>query len=664
METSITSIKGIGEKKAELFNKIGIKTVDDLVNYFPRTYEDRSKLARIYDVKDSETVCIRATVFSDVSNSFKHSSCTLADESGKIKAIWFNNRFVKNQLKKYETYIFFGKIERRGEKRIINPIFEKEEKSAVTGKIMPIYPLTYGLNQKMIQSAVSSVFEGGYVQAETLPERLRNTYGVCSLEYALRQIHFPKDEESLATARKRLVFDELLSLQLALMQLKKANSAKNNFKINTDYYNEFCSLLPFELTDSQKKVISEINTDLKGEKSALRLIQGDVGCGKTVVSAAAMYSVCKSGYQTAIMVPTEILAVQHFETLSSLFEGKLNVCLLTGSMTAKQKSEAREMIASGKADIICGTHALIQKDVQYKSLALIVTDEQHRFGVMQRNEFLKKGENPHMLVMSATPIPRTLAMILYGDLDISVITSLPRGRKSVKTYAVGEDKRERVYNFIRREAEKGHQTYIVCPLALESEDEDLKNAEEYAVHLQNNVFKNLNVSLVHGKMNPSQKDLAMLDFKNGKTDILVSTTVIEVGVDVPNATLMIVENAERFGLSQLHQLRGRVGRGKDESFCILFCSCKTDVSRERMKAMTNTNDGFKIAELDLKLRGPGEFFGVRQHGLPAMKIADIGSDIEILSLAQSAAKQILTQKSDDTKLLLDKSRDFLLRAIL
>lgn len=645
LNCEITSLAGIGNARAKLFEKVGIKTVSDLLFYYPRDYEDRSRIVSIFDAVEDETVCIHATVFSPVNEkrinrSLSIYSAELADESGSINASWFNNKYIKNSIIKGESYTFYGKIKRIGSKKTIeNPIFEKDGKPKVNiGKIVPIYPLTAQLSLKTVQSAMLQAMKAVDEITEPLPFSMREKYNLMPLDEAIREIHFPKSFETYENARKRLVFEELLILALSMAEIRTEKvSQTNNFAIDTKYISEFKSLLPFKLTEAQDKVVSEICSDINRPFPANRLVQGDVGSGKTAVAAAAMYAAAKSGYQAALMAPTEVLASQHYESFIKMMGKELNICLLTGSMSKSEKEKAYSDILSGKAQIIIGTHAMIQESVIYKSLAIVVTDEQHRFGVNHRSIIAQKGNSPHVIVMSATPIPRTLGLIMYGDLDISVIDSLPPGRKPVATYAVGENMRPRINSFINKNVSDGRQVYIVCPLIEDENGSDLTNATDYFKNIQNNIFPHFRCALLHGRLKNSKKDEIMQNFKAGKIDILVSTTVIEVGVDVANANIMIVENAERFGLSQLHQLRGRVGRGTEQSYCILFNQNDGKVAKKRMEIMCKSNDGFYISEQDLNLRGPGEFFGTKQHGLPNFKIANLFTDINILKQAQQAA---------------------------
>lgn len=664
----ITALSGIGDAKAKLFGRVGVHTIADLLLYFPRSYEDRTKTVPIFEACDSETVCIKATVFSAVSERRINSSLSLytvelVDESGKIYATWFNNKYIKNSIIKGEIYIFYGKIKKIGSKKFIeNPIFEKESDSQiVTGKIVPIYPLTAELTQKTVQKAMNTALGLGGVFSETLPHDLIVKYNLIDFDSAIRNIHFPADIDEYNRARRRLVFDELLTLSLALAKIKKNKSAlEQNACIDTSVIDEFLRSLPFKLTKAQNHVIDEICSDLSGKIAMNRLVQGDVGSGKTVVAAATMYACAKSGYQSALMVPTEVLAKQHYENFKKMMNNhNINICLLIGSMSSKEKKEVYELIQGGHADIIIGTHALIQENLSYKSLALVVTDEQHRFGVMHRDSIVQKGNNPHVIVMSATPIPRTLALILYGDLDISIIDELPPGRKSVLSYCVDEKMRNRILAFIKKHVTNGRQVYIVCPLIEETENIDLKNVVDYADTIQNKVFPEFRCALLHSKLKSNVKEDIMTRFKNGEIDILVSTTVIEVGVDVANANIMIIENAERFGLSQLHQLRGRVGRGCEQSYCIMFNQSSGEIAKKRMDIMCSSDDGFYISEQDLQLRGPGDFFGTKQHGIPTLRIANLFDDMDILKQVQKSVSELF----DGTIMCTQKEKQALDRKI-
>jgi len=644
----IRYLKGVGEKRAELFAKKGIKTVEDLLYFFPRTYEDRSKTKYIADCENGETVCVSITVYSPVREHRIRRNMTVysmiaSDESGVMNVVWYNNRFVKDAFKTGEKYILYGKIAfNRNKIEMVNPMFEKGEGGKFTGKIVPIYPLTENLKQKTVQSVMETAIKEAGRLDEYIPDEVREKYKIAEINYAMRNIHFPDDFESYNTARRRFVFEELIMLQLALFSIKGNTEKKKGIVFEDTCIDEFLNSLPFPLTGAQKRTLDEILADCSGGGVLNRLVQGDVGSGKTAVAAGAIFAAVKNGAQAAMMAPTEILANQHKETLEAFFKDfDIKVVMLTGSMKAAEKRAAYEMLASGEADVAVGTHAIIQDKAEFKNLGLVIADEQHRFGVEQRAKLSEKGKNPHMLIMSATPIPRTLALILYGDLDISVIDELPPGRKTVKTYAVGENMRARITAFIEKNVKNGTQVYVVCPLVEETEKSDLENAENLSKKLQQ-TFPGFRVGLVYGKMKNTLKDEVMNDFADGKIDILVSTTVIEVGVNVPNANLMIVENAERFGLSQLHQLRGRVGRGAEQAYCVLISHGNSKIIKKRMETMCISNDGFYISEQDLKLRGPGDFFGTRQHGLPEMKIANLFEDGDILRDAQQAAKDIIS----------------------
>lgn len=647
-EYDIQYIKGVGEKRARFFNKLGIYTVDDLIHYYPRKYQDWSKTVAVSDAPTDEPAFIRATMITPVKESMIRKGmtlykCNFSDGSNVIHVTLFNNKYLAKSLRTFDEYVLYGKVERSFTSASMSaPIIEPV---ATAVGIHPIYSATPNLNSRAISKVMAAALDKIDEFDETLDESIMKKYGLCSLDFAIRQIHFPDCEENIQTARKRLIFEELLTLQLGLMLLKTKKSTKNNIPISRDCTAEFYNLLPFEPTGAQKRAVADCIKDMQSEKAMNRLIQGDVGSGKTAVAAAVMYTVAKNGYQSAMMAPTEILAHQHHESLSKLFESTgLTVELLTGSTKAKDKKEIKRRLIDGEIDIIVGTHALIQNDVEFKSLGLVVTDEQHRFGVEQRTNLAMKGDDPHLLVMSATPIPRTLALIIYGDLSISILDELPPGRQQIRTDVVNSGYHQRIYKFIKKAIADGHQAYIVCSLVEESESE-LIPATEYAEGLKNNVFSDYRLGLLHGKMKPKDKDKIMDEFARGEVDILVSTTVVEVGVDVPNATIMVIENADRFGLSQLHQLRGRVGRGSDQSYCILVSDSKSDAAKERLKLMKSTSDGFKIADYDLKTRGPGDFFGKRQHGLPNLVIADMLEDMDTLNKCRECAEEMLRYDS-------------------
>ena len=662
LEKPIQNLKGIGEKRAELFAKKGIKTVGDLLYFFPRTHEDRSVIKPISKCVEGETVCICATVYQDPQDRYVRrimliTSMLVFDDSGMINIVWYNNKYVKNNLRAGEKYIFFGTVSKnkQGRLQMATPVYEKCGNERFTGKIVPVYPLTANLSQKMVQSAMEEAFnEAGEIQ-EYLPEDIRNKYMMAEINFAMRNVHFPADFESYNIARRRFVFEEFLILQIALNERKDKNAyTKGVVFSDVKCVRELTDNMPFDLTGAQKRTINEICKDCKSGKQMNRLVQGDVGSGKTAVAAAAIFMAIKNGCQAAMMAPTEILAVQHYEYLSNLFEPfGISVVLLTGGIRAKEKREALEKIASGDADVVVGTHALIRENVEFKKLGLVVADEQHRFGVEQRAKLMAKGENPHMLIMSATPIPRTRAVILYGDLEISIIDELPPGRKPVKTYSVAGEMRNRIYNFVADNVRKGMQAYIVCPLVEETEKSDLENAEELKKKLSQ-AFSDIKVGLMHGKMKAKDKDEIMSAFVTGDVDVLVSTTVIEVGVNVPNANIMVVENADRFGLSQLHQLRGRVGRGGEQAYCILITDVENEITQKRMETMCASNDGFYISEQDLTLRGPGDFYGTRQHGLPEMKKANLFEDKDILKISQEAAKYIADRGIENYPLLKER----------
>lgn len=654
---SISELKGIGKMRAAAFSRKGIETVDDLLRFFPRDYEDRSHTKDIIDCVPNEDVLIKGIVLSPVKENRIRKNMVLytmavGDDTGVISMVWYNNRFVKNVFRTGEEFVFFGKINPKSRKKeMINPLYERAGKEKFMGKIVPVYPLWGNITQKIIQTTMAEAIKHKGTLKEYLPENIINENMLCGINEAIENIHFPKTFADHLRARERLVFEELLFLQLALMYKKEENEViKREPFGDIKCSGDFLEILPFEMTNAQKRTLKEILYDFKKDKPMNRLIQGDVGSGKTAVAAACMYVAVKNGYQTAIMAPTEILATQHYETFLKFFKNTdINICLLTGS--TKKKKDIYEKILNGEVDIIIGTHAIIQEAVQYKNLGLVIADEQHRFGVSQRAKLTNKGEGVHTLIMTATPIPRTLAFILYGDLDISVIDELPPGRKEVATYAVGEEMRQRIDAFIDKNVKTGAQCYVVCPLIDETQNGDIKNATELSLRLAKK-FPHYSVGLIHGKMKAGDKDDVMARFSKGEINILVSTTVIEVGVNVPNATVMIIENAERFGLSQLHQLRGRVGRGNEQSYCILFSQSSNDVTKKRMEIMCKSNDGFYISEEDLKLRGPGDFFGTRQHGLPELKIANLFKDMKILKKSRVVAQKII---AEDRSLSSDKN---------
>ncbi len=650
-QTSIQYLKGIGEARAKLFAKLGIKTVGDLLFHFPRQLEDRREIKAISDLMDGETVCVMASLASEIKSYRKGRRMSVtrvmvSDGSDLLKLSWFNAPYISATLSRGAEFAFYGKAIFRGRHfEMVNPVVEEASSIMTkTGRILPVYPSTAGLSQTHIRTSIRlalSELEGSF--PDILPEDIKNRYGFKNVMESLSDIHNPKTFEDFENARQRFAFEEFLILQCGIRLL--GNERKNYYATpvkNVKCIKNFAEKLPFGLTNAQRRVINEISSDIQKPTPMNRLIQGDVGSGKTIVAAAAMYAAAENGYQTVLMAPTEILANQHYKTLKKFFSPfGFETVLLHSGLSLPEKREAKKKISDGTAQIIVGTHALISKGVSFKNAALVITDEQHRFGVRQRLSLTEKGLGAHTLVMTATPIPRTLSLILYGDLDISVIDELPPGRKPIETYAVGEKMRKRVFSFLRENIEAGRQGYIVCPLIEESEVLSAKSAVEYAEKLRTGIFPDLKIEVMHGKLKSTERQDIMGRFSKGEIDILVSTTVIEVGVDVPNASIMIIENAERFGLSQLHQLRGRIGRGEHSSYCIMF-SDGGDIAKERMKIMCKTSDGFKISEKDLELRGPGEFFGIRQHGLPELKVSNLSTDMHLLSLAKTVAEELLT----------------------
>ena len=658
LQTDVRYIKGIGEKKAQALNKLGIFTLYDLVSYFPRRYEDRSQYKPIALTQDGESVCICAFVantpqLSRIRRGLDLVRLRAVDESGEVNITYFNQSYVKDNLHQGETYIFYGKIEVKGSRRsMTNPVYEREGmENRVTGRIVPIYRLSAGLNQRLLMQSVRQGLDScGELLPEVLPENVRERNQLVQARFAYENIHFPADFGTLELARRRLIFEELFVLACALGRIRGERVREGGIPVGEADLEEFWQTLPFSPTGAQRRAVQQAIEDMRAGTVMNRLVQGDVGSGKTLVAAALIWYVWKSGLGSAFMAPTEILAEQHYETLSRMLSPfGLRIGKLTGSMTAKEKRGVKALLEQGELDLVIGTHALFSADVAYQNLGLVVTDEQHRFGVEQRAALIGKAGRPHVLVMSATPIPRTLALIIYGDLDVSIIDELPPGRQKVDTFAVDESYRARLNGFIRKLTDEGRQVFVVCPMVEENEElpENLKSAEEHAKTLQQ-LFPDLRVACVHGRMKPKDKDAVMAAFVSGDAQILVATTVIEVGVDVPNAALMIVENAERFGLSQLHQLRGRVGRGQHKSYCILVSDADGEDVKARLSILCKTGDGFKVSEEDLRLRGPGDFFGSRQHGLPATHIADLGGDVEILQRAQSEANLLL---QDDPELL-------------
>lgn len=653
LNKEIQFVKGIGPKRAEKLHKLNIFTLKDLIYYFPRQYEDRSKVKKINQLENEEKVTIKGVITRMDSYSPKKGMniirMDMRDDTGYIKLSFFNQEYIKRVFKSGDSIVVFGKVKIENNFKEFVPIEIEHYSSKPQSncKIEPVYPLTYGLSNKELQGIIRSVLtKEEFKVKEYLPTYILEKYKLCGIDFAVRNIHSPSNKEALKIALYRLVFEEFLILQLGLFYFKNGvnESSGIEFKEN-EKLNDIIESLPFKLTKAQNRALSEITQDMTSSKVMNRLVQGDVGSGKTVVALLALASAVLNGYQGALMAPTEILASQHYDSFKEILE-RFNIKseLLVGSLTKKQKEKVLEKVKNQEVDILIGTHALIEDKVEFKNLGIVITDEQHRFGVRQRGRLSNKGDSPDILVMTATPIPRTLALILYGDLDISIIDELPPGRQPIETIAIEQKRRNEAYeNLVRSEVQKGRQVYVVCPLVEESEKIEATAASELVEELKREFFSDLRVGLLHGKMRPAEKDAIMDDFKNKKLDILVSTTVIEVGVNVPNATLMIIENAERFGLAQLHQLRGRVGRGNHKSYCILIYNSKTEVCKERMAIMEETTDGFKISQKDLEIRGPGEFFGTRQHGLPELKVANIFKHIKILKQAQLEARYIIGQ---------------------
>ena len=642
LRSGIKYLKGVGDKRAAMLAKLGIFTLWDLLTFYPRTYEDWSRITSIKNAPMNENVCIKAIVGMPCKEHRIRKGMTLyktevTDGEMLLDITFFNNPYSAKKLEQGKEYLFFGKITGKGYFRSMNsPEFTEAEGSDT---IRPIYPQTSGMNSKAIEKLVRTAFQYGEKPQDPIPVEIRNSYCLMELSDALKNIHFPESEDMLSEARRRLIFEELFLLELGLLRMKTKSRQSTALSMEKDYTEEFRSLLPFELTNAQKRAISQAASDMLLGTPMNRLVQGDVGSGKTAVSAALIYNCSKNGYQSALMAPTEVLAMQHYKTLAGFFESTdITIGLLTGSTPAAEKKKIKAALKSGGIDLVIGTHALIQKDVEFSNLALAVTDEQHRFGVNQRNSLHSKGKNPHVLVMSATPIPRTLALIIYGDLDLSILDELPKGRQKTETYLVTPEIRERAYGYVKKHLCQGRQGYIVCPLVEEGDASEMTAANALFKELSDGFFKGFRLGLLHGKMKSAEKKAVMDAFSSGEIQLLVSTTVIEVGIDVPNAVIMVIENAERFGLSQLHQLRGRIGRGTEKSTCILISEAD---ETERLNVLTSTTDGFKIADEDLKLRGPGDFFGSRQHGLPEMKIADMMTDGEAIREAHSAAENLL-----------------------
>ncbi len=659
--TPIREIKGIGEKTEKLFEKLNIYTAGDLLRYYPRGYDVYEEPVPVSEVEEGKICTVTGAIFGRVqvagNRRLPVTTLHVRDLTGTLKVVWFRMPFLRNTFSGGGAVTLRGRVVRKGRElameqpEIFYPPEKYEEKS---GTLQPIYGLTKGLTNNGVSKAVGQVLKNLDLSREVLPEDLRMRYGLAEYNYALRGIHFPEDKEVYFHARKRLVFEEFLAFILSLRRLKDSNQRmENNYVMDVDEKVEkLIGELPFSLTGAQRKVWGEIAGDLASDTVMSRLVQGDVGSGKTIVAVLALLNTALHGYQAAMMAPTEVLARQHYESITKLleeYEIPVKVELLTGSMTAKEKRRAYDRIECGYARIIIGTHALIQSAVNYDCLALVITDEQHRFGVKQREAFAGKGGMPHVLVMSATPIPRTLAIILYGDLDISVIDELPANRLPIKNCVVDTGYRKTAYTFMKKEIAAGRQCYVICPMVEESEQLEAENVQDYGAMLQEEMGPDIRVACLHGKMKPALKDEIMEAFGRNEIQILVSTTVIEVGIDVPNATVMMIENAERFGLAQLHQLRGRVGRGKHQSYCIFMSASRAEETKERLSILRDTNDGFKIASEDLRLRGPGDLFGIRQSGLLNFRLGDVFQDAKILQMANEAADEILKNEEEWVK---------------
>jgi len=676
-DAPLTDLTGVGEERAKKLAKLGLEKAADLLSYYPRDYEDRRQIHTICSAPPGRRACIAATAAEHprrarIRKGLELVQVKVVDHTGALHLTFFNQSYVDRAIRAGEEYIFFGTVEEQGRRRtMVNPIFEPVGRGTVTGRIMPIYPLTAGISNHLMSSLARQVLPCADALAETLPQYIRQEHSLAAVSYALCNIHFPADEEALALARRRLTFEELFYLSVGLSFLKhRREMGAGGRTIPARPWREFRALLPFEPTAAQRRVMDQVAADMASGRPMDRLVQGDVGSGKTAVAAHAAWLCAGTGCQTALMAPTEVLAEQHHRSLSALLSpAGVRVGLLTGSMRAAEKRKVKAALQAGEIDLIIGTHALLSDDVAFCRLALIVADEQHRFGVAQRAALAAKGiggSAPHVLVMSATPIPRTLALIIYGDLDISIIDQLPPGRAPVETYVIREDKRQRMYNFIRRQAAEGRQVYIICPAVEEASPDgpdsvpdpaaELKAVKTYAGQLQRTVFPDLRLGILHGRLKPKEKDAVMTAFARGEIQVLIATTVVEVGVDVPNASLIVIENADRFGLSQLHQLRGRVGRGRHQSYCVLVTSTRDPGAMQRLRTLASTTDGFQISEADLKVRGPGDFFGDRQHGLPQMKIADLAGDMRLLQEAQDAAGALLAR---DPQLTLPEDRPIL-----
>ena len=670
----ITILKGIGPTKAKQFANLNIFTLGDLICHFPRGYEDRTQLKTIEKLEVDTPACFKAMVMntprtSHIRKGLDLTKVQVADHTARLNLTFFNNKYVVEQLQYGKEYIFYGAVS--GDfigYNMTNPVFERLDAPAVTTRrVLPVYPLTAGLSNASVLKAVQQALMLCDPPEEILPEQVRQKFGILPAERAYRAIHEPQSMAEAEMAKKRLIFEEFFVFSAGLSLMRAARAEKKTAPYTNLEMRPFYASLPFTLTGAQQRAVEDIRRDFGRGAPMNRLVQGDVGSGKTMVAAAAAYCASRNGRQTALMAPTEILAEQHFASLEKLFAPMgITVGLLTGSQTPKQKKNIREQIETGEVQIVVGTHALISDATKFRDLGLVIADEQHRFGVAQRSKLSSKGEDPHLLVMSATPIPRTLALLMYGDLEVSILDELPPGREAVDTFLVTESYRPRINAFIRKQVAEGHQCFVVCPAVEENEELGMKAATVWAETLQHTVFPDLRIALLHGQMKGAEKEAAMASFARGEADVMVATTVIEVGVDVPNATLMVIEDADRFGLSQLHQLRGRVGRGKSKSYCILTSRNRNTETLQRLKALCKTTDGFKIAEEDLKLRGPGDFFGSRQSGLPTFRVADLSYDLQTLKDAQAASAQWIeefgTSDTPEARALRSRIGELFLRA--
>ncbi len=653
----ISILRGIGPTKVKQFEQLNIRTLGDLICHFPRGYEDRTRLITVAELEVDTPACFKAMVAGSprthhIRKGLDLTRVQLADHTARLNVTFFNNKYAAESLQYGREYVFYGTLSGDyGGYGMTNPVFEALDAAPVTTRrILPIYPLTAGLSNAVMLKSVRQAMELCDPPEEILPESVRREYGILGADRAYEAIHEPQSMAEAEMAKKRLIFEEFFVFSAGLSLLRASRAQKKTAKYENLNLQPFYAAVPFKLTGAQQRAVDDILSDLSSGAPMNRLVQGDVGSGKTMIAAAAMYCAVNNRRQAALMAPTEILAEQHYASIRQLFEPLgIRVVLLTGSMTPRQKREVRQMLADGEADVAIGTHALLTDATVFQNLGLVVADEQHRFGVAQRSKLSEKGEDPHLLVMSATPIPRTLALLMYGDLEVSIIDELPPGREPVDTFLVNESYRPRINAFIRKQVQEGHQCFVVCPAVEENGELDIKSATVWAETLQKTVFPDLRIALIHGQMKGAEKEAVMASFAKGEADVLVATTVIEVGVDVPNATLMVVEDADRFGLSQLHQLRGRVGRGGHKSYCILTSRTQNAETRQRLKALCKTTDGFKIAEEDLKLRGPGDFFGARQSGLPTFRVASLSMDLQTLKDAQAAsAKWIDAEGTMDT----------------